>query len=47
MIILPDVTIGEGTVVGAGAVVIKDLPPYTVATGVPAKTIKKLDMLKE
>lgn len=46
VIILPNVTIGEGTVVGAGAVVIKDVPPYTVVVGVPAKIIKKLDVIK-
>lgn len=45
-IILPNVTIGEGAVVGAGAVVIKDVPPYTVVAGVPAKEIKKLELKK-
>ena len=42
VIILPNVTIGEGSVVGAGAVVIKDVPPFTVVGGVPAKVIKKI-----
>ncbi|KST62334.1 transferase [Mastigocoleus testarum BC008] len=38
--ILDGVTIGRGSVVGAGAVVTKDIPPYSVAVGVPAKRIK-------
>lgn len=38
-IVLPGVTIGEGAVVAAGAVVTKDVPPYTVVAGVPAKVI--------
>lgn len=38
-IILPDITIGEGSVVGAGAVVTKDVEPYTIVAGVPAKKI--------
>lgn len=38
--ILPGVTIGEWAVVAAGAVVIKDVPPYTVVGGVPAKVLK-------
>lgn len=42
VIILPNVTIGEGAVVGAGAVVIKDAPPFTIVGGVPAKVIKKI-----
>jgi len=39
-IILKGVNIGEGSVVAAGAVVNKDVPPYTVVGGVPAKIIK-------
>lgn len=34
------VNIGDGCVIGAGAVVTKDIPPYSVAGGVPAKVIK-------
>ena len=39
VIILHDVTIGEGAVVAAGAVVTKDVPPFTLYGGVPAKLI--------
>lgn len=37
--ILPGITIGTGAVIAAGAVVTKDVPPYTVVGGVPAKKI--------
>ena len=39
-VILGGVTIGDGCVVGAGAVVTKDLPAYSVAMGVPAKVVR-------
>ncbi len=35
------VTIGDGAVIGAGSVVTKDIPPYTIAYGIPAKVVKK------
>lgn len=41
-VILPGVTIGTHSVVAAGAVVSKDVPPYTIVAGVPAKVIKQL-----
>ena len=39
--IMAGVTIGKGSVIGAGSVVTKDIPPYSVAVGVPAKVIKE------
>lgn len=41
--ILPGVTIGEYAIVGAGAIVTKDVGDYEVAVGVPAKVVKTLD----
>ena len=40
-VILAGVTIGDGAIIGTRAVVTKDVPPYTVAGGIPAKPIKK------
>lgn len=40
VIILPGITIGTGAIVAAGAVVTKDVPPYAIVGGVPAKVIK-------
>jgi acetyltransferase-like isoleucine patch superfamily enzyme len=40
--ILCGITIGENAIVGAGAVVTKDVPPNTIVAGVPAKVIKKI-----
>ncbi len=40
-IILPGVSIGKGAIVAAGAVVTKDVPPFTIVGGVPAKPIGK------
>lgn len=40
-IILPGRTIGDGAVIGAGAVITKDVPPFAIAVGSPAKVIKK------
>lgn len=39
-IILPGVTVGEGAVIGAGAIVTKDVPDYAIVGGNPAKILK-------
>lgn len=39
-VILPGVTIGQGSMVGAGAVVTKDVPPYAIVVGVPAQFLR-------
>lgn len=41
VIILPGVTIGEGAVCCAGCVVVKDVEPYSVVAGIPAKEVGK------
>ena len=42
-IILQNVSIGEKSIVGAGSIVTKDVPPYSIVAGNPAKVIKKYD----
>ncbi|MFZ5446240.1 MAG: acyltransferase [Myxococcota bacterium] len=42
-VVMPGVTIGRASVVGAGSVVTHDVPPFTVVAGVPAKVVKKID----
>lgn len=39
--VLDGITIGNGAIVAAGAVVVRDIPPYTIVGGVPAKIIRK------
>lgn len=41
--VLPGVTIGKGCTIAAGAVVSKDVPEYSVAMGVPARVVKKVE----
>lgn len=45
-VIVGNLTIGKGSVIGANSVVTKDVPDYTVVAGVPAKIIKKYDKEK-
>ena len=40
--VMPGVTIGEGAIVGAGSLVTKDVPAWTIATGRPAKVVKEI-----
>jgi acetyltransferase-like isoleucine patch superfamily enzyme len=41
--ILPNVTIGRHVIIGANAVINRDIPPFSVAVGVPARVIKRYD----
>ncbi|TDL35203.1 2,3,4,5-tetrahydropyridine-2,6-dicarboxylate N-acetyltransferase [Jeotgalibacillus sp. S-D1] len=42
-VVLEGVTVGKGAVVAAGAIVIENVPPYTVVAGTPARVIKEID----
>lgn len=42
-IVLPNVSVGEGAVIGAGSVVTGDVAPFTVVAGVPARVLRRLD----
>jgi len=41
--LLPNLKVGKGSVIAAGSVVTKDIPPYCLAAGIPANIIKRLD----
>lgn len=40
--VMPGVTIGEGSIVGAGSLVTNDIPAWTIATGRPARVVKQI-----
>lgn len=45
--VMPGVTVGEGAIVGAGSLVTKDVPAWTIATGRPAKVVKEISHREE
>jgi galactoside O-acetyltransferase len=42
VVVLKGVTIGEGAIIGAGAIVTRDVPPWTIAAGNPARVVKEI-----
>ena len=45
--VMPGVTIGDNVVIGAGSVVVKDIPSGVVAVGVPCKPVRKIGKKEE
>lgn len=45
-IIMPGVTIGEGSIIGTGSLLTKDIPPYSIAAGTPAKRLREVQQKK-
>lgn len=46
-VVMPGVTIGEGAIVGVGSLVTKDVPPYCLAVGRPAKVVKEFRNIEQ
>lgn len=46
-VVLPGVTIGKNAIIGSNAVVTRDVPAYSIAVGIPARVIKKYDMVSK
>ncbi|MCC8068392.1 MAG: acyltransferase [Ruminococcus sp.] len=46
-LVMPGVTIGEGSIIGAGSLVTKDIPSWSIAVGRPAKVIKEIPHREE
>jgi acetyltransferase-like isoleucine patch superfamily enzyme len=42
-IILKGVTVGEGAIIGAGSVVTRDVPPFCLAAGAPARVLRRMN----
>ncbi|OJD36085.1 acetyltransferase [Diplodia corticola] len=47
VVVLPGVTVGRGSTVGAGSVVTKDVPPFHVVAGNPARVLRKIDTMMD
>lgn len=43
--VMPGVTVGEGAIIGAGSLVTRDVPDWTIVTGRPAKVVKKIPQI--
>ena len=46
-VIMPGVTIGDGAIIGAGSLVTKDIPAWTIALGRPAKVVRVIPRREE
>jgi acetyltransferase-like isoleucine patch superfamily enzyme len=45
VVLLPGVTIGRGSIIGAGSVVTRDIPPFVIAKGIPARVVRHLQSI--